>query len=242
MDVVLPELVSCELHSYGLIEPALTSLFIEAVAPDAVVFDVGAHLGYYSLLAAGLGGRVHAFEPARSTARLLERNVGDRATVAVAGLWSEETTLELKDFGPAHSAVNTFVSVRDEGLSDPDGAYPAPVTTLDRYVEDTNEVPSLIKVDAEGAELQVLRGAETTIRDARPVVTIEVGDTRTDRTSRPAIDFAMSLGLVPYEFGRDGLRPHEPRTTYGYGNIVLASPSTPVPDLSSSLGAYTANG
>lgn len=231
MNVVLPELVACEIAEHGVIEPAVTAVFIEVATEGTVVYDVGAHLGYYSLVAVGLGARVHAFEPSRSTLPVLRRNVRRAVVVAPIGLWSRETTLWLKDFGPTHSAVNTFLQPKDEHVTKADETYPARVTTLDRYAAETGDVPDLVKIDAEGAELQVLQGARQTILDARPVITMEVGDTRNERTSRKAVEFALEHGYVPYDLGDDGLRPHRLRDAYDYGNILLVPPGREPPSL-----------
>jgi len=221
IQVILPELVSCELHRYGLIEPALTALFIERIGPEAVVFDVGAHLGYYSMLAETLGAEVHAFEPAPETLSALRSNVGDQVRVVAKGAWSADERLELKDFGSDHSAVNTFVSSRDEDLDEPDATHTVPVTSIDSYVSLTRAVPTLVKIDAEGAELEVLRGASRTLEAHAPIVTIEVGDTEDELHSRKTIDFAVHLGYSPFELTVDGVMPHEVRERYGYGNLAL---------------------
>lgn len=221
IEVMLPELVSCEIHRYGLIEPPLTALFIDSVTPDSVVFDVGAHLGYYSMLAAHLEAEVHAFEPSKATASTLQKNLGRQVHLIAKGAWRTQGTLELKDFGSEHSAVNTFVSSRDEDLEEPDSSYPVTVISIDRHVAETGAVPDLIKIDAEGAELEVLRGATTTLMQARPIVTIEVGDTETEKHSRAAIEYARDLGYSPFDLHVDGLRTHEIQDTYGYGNIAL---------------------
>ena len=142
MQVVLPELVSCELHRYGVIEPGLTALFLDVVSPGTVVYDVGAHHGYYSMLAAELGARVHTFEPSRAALPLLKANLEDRAVVWSIGVWSSEGTLPLKDFGPTHSALNSFLSAKGEEVGDPKVTYAASVTTIDRHVERTGDCPS----------------------------------------------------------------------------------------------------
>lgn len=229
MRVVLPELVSCEIHEHGVIEAPLTAQFIELVGPGAVVYDVGAHLGYYSALAAALGGTVHAFEPSSGTLPDLRANVPGRVTIVPAALWDHETTFELKDFGAAHSAVNTLLSPKDEDLSDPVDAYAVDATTVDSYVERTRDVPTFIKIDAEGAELQVLRGAETTLVTARPYVSVEVGDTREQRTSRPALEFALKMDYAAYDLTDRGPTPHTLREGYPYGNVLLIPRETKPP-------------
>lgn len=221
LEVFLPELVSCELHAHGLIEPDVTALFIDTIEPGDIVYDVGAHVGYYSLLGSALGATVHAFEPARTTERALKRNVGDGAVVTAIGLWDGQGKLEFRDFGDEHSAVNTFLSSKDDGLTQPAATYEVPVTTLDLYVRDSDEPPSLIKLDAEGAELQVLRGGATVIRSARPLIAMEVGDTDESCTSRRAIEFALELGYDAFDLDESGLRPHELQDKYSYANVVL---------------------
>lgn len=232
MRVVLPELVSCEIHEHGVIEAPLTALFLELVGPGTVFYDVGAHLGYYSALAAALGATVHTFEPSHGPLPDLRANVPGNVTVVPAALWDQETTLELKDFGAAHSAVNTLLSPKDEHLSEPVETYPVDATTVDRYVERTRDVPMFIKIDAEGAELQVLRGAEATLATARPYVTVEVGDTREQRTSRPALEFALERDYAAYDLTDAGLTPHTLRDDYPYGNVLLIPRGTKPPVLS----------
>lgn len=224
IEVTLPELVSCELERYGLIEPGLTALFIDVVEESSIVYDVGAHLGYYSMLAAELGAEVHAFEPSDRTLLSLGRNVDGLARIVPKGVWSTDTRLELQDFGSAHSAVNTFVSSRDESLDEPDATYEVPVTSIDAYAAATGSIPTLVKIDAEGAELEVLRGAANTLTLHRPFVTIEVGDAEADPHSRRAIEMAGQLGYAPFDMTADGIRPHTPQETYSYGNVLLVPP------------------
>ena len=221
MDVVLPELVSCEIYRYGIIEPGLSRAFLDLVEPGAVVYDVGAHLGYYSLLAARLGADVHAFEPAPETLSLLRRNAGARVTIAPQGVWESAGSLELKDFGARHSAVNTFLFSKDETLSDPARTHTVEVTTIDDYVSDSGEVPDVIKIDAEGAELEVLRGARRTIERHRPIITIEVGDSGGPPQSRKVLDHAAALGYEPFDMSPEGRTPHILKETYDYGNVLL---------------------
>lgn len=231
LDVMLPELVSCELHAYGVIEPGLTALFMDAVDEGCFVYDVGAHFGYYSLLAAALGATVYAFEPSTGTAEILRGNVGDAVTVVNKGLWSEEAAMELKDFGEHHSAINTFVSSKDANVKAPATSYMVRVTTLDLHAQETRHPPNLIKIDAEGAELHVLKGAQATIRTASPLITIEVGDSSGERTSREVVDYATELGYAPYDLTDRGPRRHEKRDVYEYGNLLLIPPGADPPNL-----------
>jgi FkbM family methyltransferase len=221
LDVVLPELVACELDRYGLIEPGVTRLIIDEVRPGATMLDIGAHMGYFSLLGSTLGADVHAFEPSAGTIPLLERNIGGRARLVRKGVWHESGRLELKDFGPRHSALNTFLNPKDDSLDDPARRSVVEVTTIDDYCGSQGLAPDLIKIDTEGAERHVLEGGRRTIERHRPIVTVEVGDAPGTPPSRDALEFGLSLGYEPYEATAEGRAPHALQDAYPYGNIVL---------------------
>src|SRR5690554_5487228 len=64
----------------GIFEPASTEIAKRLVKPNDVVFDVGANIGYYSILfakQAGAGGRVLAFEPTKKYCKVLQRNIAE---------------------------------------------------------------------------------------------------------------------------------------------------------------------
>ncbi len=214
-------------------EPGVTRAFLDIVRSGTVVYDVGAHLGYYTLLAARLGAIVHAFEPSPETLPLLRGNVAGKGTVVPQGLWDSPGRVELKDYGARHSAVNTFLESPEEAGRDPVATHRVEVTTIDHYVDSGGAVPDLIKIDAEGAETEVLRGGVETIRRHHPIITVEVGHSSDRAGSRRSIDFAMSLGYEPYEMTPAGTRQHVPKATYSYGNILLL----PRRDVSSVPGA-----
>jgi hypothetical protein len=93
MNVVFPEIVSCFLYRYGFFEPDLTQIVIHSVNPGDVVFDIGTHFGYYSLLAShlvGPQGQVHSFEPTRHTHEVVYSNISDKGNVKLtnAAAWS----------------------------------------------------------------------------------------------------------------------------------------------------------
>ena len=93
---------------------------------------------------------------------------------------------------------------------------------IDDYVEQTRRVPNLIKVDAEGAELDILHGMRRTLHDAAPVLSIETGDY--DDMDSPAtassISFLDDMGYRCYEY-RGRLQPHERTARYDYGNLFF---------------------
>jgi FkbM family methyltransferase len=133
------------------------------VRPGDVVLDVGANAGAYTVLFAGWVGRhghVYAFEPATDTRRLLDEvialnGVADRVTTVGHAVGGEEGRTRFTTNGS--DGTNRVVSHAAAGTIE------VPATTIDAFCERLNVSPALIKVDVEGAELEVLRGARRTI-------------------------------------------------------------------------------
>jgi len=154
----------------------------EHVPRGGVFVDVGAHIGYYSLKAAsmvGPGGRVLAIEPNPDTVRRLRANIrasgASNVTVAPVACSDSEGVLEL--FAAAH--INTGAS----SLSEANASHFGPVTAayrvqgrrLDGIVQESGVTRvDVIKIDVEGAEFMVLKGAAETLDRYHPVVVIEI--------------------------------------------------------------------
>ena len=154
----------CWLGSYGF---AKQRRFAELVKPGAVVYDIGAHVGFYTLLAAtrvGPRGRVVAFEP-------LPRNLAFlRMHVSMNGM----TNVVIQAVAVAdHHGIQRFDDSAgpSEGHLAAEGSLVVECVTLDELVA-SGEIPppDLIKIDVEGAELMVLRAGEATIRTHKPII------------------------------------------------------------------------
>lgn len=146
MYVRVPELVGNALYLDGIIEPATSRVLLEWLRPGAVFFDVGAHYGYYSVLAGravGPGGAVVAFEPGRDTQDILRRNVHAMANVHVENIAVGDTDgiVTFRDYGVGHSALNTVLEdarvPRGERRRLRAHSYDVTSTRLDTYVAST---------------------------------------------------------------------------------------------------------
>jgi FkbM family methyltransferase len=148
------------------------------VNEGAVFYDIGAHIGLFSLAAARVGARVVAFEPDPETvARLqshLERNhFAEHITVVSAAAWShdcEKITFRRglpRSQGGVHSHDSAPVLARGPEIE-------VSCVSLDHFVNAGGPVPDVIKIDVEGGEAQVLQGAAHTIRAAHPKLAIEI--------------------------------------------------------------------
>lgn len=149
----------------GTYEPDSTAVFLQHVRPGAVVFDIGAHVGYYSVLAshlAGPSGRVFAFEPRPFNLQCLLRHKELNSL----------PQLEAFDVCVGASAGSArFESRTGSGTGHlaPDGDLAVKVISLDDWLREGRLVaPDFIKIDVEGAEREVLEGARELLRERRP--------------------------------------------------------------------------
>ncbi len=140
----------------------------EAVIPaGGVVYDVGANVGYYTLLAAeivGPNGRVVAFEPLPRNLHYLRAHLSLNGVTNVllsdAAAWDSPGTVRF-DPGPDNS----------EGHVTSGGEFDVHAVTLDEFrTENGLPLPDVIKMDIEGGELHALRGAVSILTDAAPLV------------------------------------------------------------------------
>jgi FkbM family methyltransferase len=140
----------------GTYERHMQRLFRERIRPGAIVFDVGANVGFFTLLAsklAGDSGRVYAFEPLPRNLDFLERHVrlNDLANVYVEALAVAATS------GEAHFRVAQHASMG--GLAE-GGDLRVVTASLDDLIASGHVArPDFIKMDIEGAESDALRGA-----------------------------------------------------------------------------------
>ena len=152
----------------GSYEPENTRIFESLLQPGATVVDVGAHAGYYTLLSAGLvapGGDVHAFEPNPRNVEFLRRHVRINR---LSSLRIEAAAVADVD-GMSRFRFGTGSGT---GRLGEDGTIEVPTVTLDSYCDRHQLEPTLIKIDVEGAELRVLRGAVQTLEHSRPIVVL----------------------------------------------------------------------
>ncbi|HWJ57752.1 MAG TPA: FkbM family methyltransferase [Vicinamibacterales bacterium] len=134
-----------------------------AVRPGATVIDVGANVGAYTLLFAtwaGPDGRVFAFEPATASRTGLVRHLALNGLAGRVTVRSEAVS----DGG----GTRPFIDAGTHGdnrivPAGTNGASVVPAVSLDDFCADLAPPPDVIKIDVEGAELAVLRGARRTI-------------------------------------------------------------------------------
>lgn len=152
----------CWLGSY---EYKKRKLFESSLRKGDCVYDVGAHVGYYSVIAScvvGEKGLVYCFEPLPANICLLYRHItlNSLRNVIVVPTAVSDTN------GSALFEENAGSAV---GHISPNGSIAVPLVSLDQFVKNSR-VPTHLKIDVEGAEFMVLVGAEALVRKFSPVI------------------------------------------------------------------------
>jgi FkbM family methyltransferase len=180
---------------FGTFEPAVTREIERLVQPGWRVLDVGAHIGYHTLLmarCAGPHGKVIAFEPWPDNFQVLRDNVAlnncanvtlvSKAVMERAG----RVNLGRIDADPLSSTVTTA----NEGGTDVEAV------ALDDFVKENlaGETVNFVKMDIEGAETAALEGMRAVLRSHATVLLIELHGCGADPQQHPAIEVLRQAG------------------------------------------------
>lgn len=185
----------------GYWESWLTIFCARTLQSGMVAFDVGANLGYYTLLFAdrvGASGHVVAIEPNPATFALLEESVRlngfeHNVRLVQAAATDRDGTLDL--FVPRGEPKNATVAV-DGGDQPAESRVSVPGIPIDRLSAELDQV-DFLKIDVEGAEPAVLAGMSETIARFRPMIVLEFN---ASRYADPA-EFLGRLLAVYEDFG-----------------------------------------
>lgn len=194
-----------------------------ALSPGKTFVDVGANLGIYALVASrivGPSGRVIAFEPSQQSFLLLKENVALNSFANVQiypAAVSDRTGKAFLYHGadPSQSSLGKDPCLKSKGEE-------VVTQSLDNALSQASvECVDLIKMDVEGAEELVVRGANKVISSYKPTIIFEVNQEATARlglSSRGAWDLLESLGYKFFRVRGDGV--HEANSLPILGNIV----------------------
>jgi FkbM family methyltransferase len=172
----------------GTFEPALQYLIDRCLNPGEAFYDVGANVGFLSVLAArrvGPQGQVHCFEPLPANADQIRHNaqLGGLRQVSVhqIALANSQGMAKFRvSTVPTFGALEGSPMAVDQQVS----TIEVPVSTLDHVVKHLRlPKPAMVKIDIEGSEADFLTGAEETIREHRPILLIELHGTNKEVAS-----------------------------------------------------------
>lgn len=196
-------------------ELRLALYMLKNLSKGSTVFDIGAHFGYYSLLCShliGASGRVVAIEASARVFQILKRNTLNNKNINTLNLGCSDQNGEIPffDFPIQHSEFNTSIPNLYHGTdwvrNNPPVETKIEVKTLDSIVNELGFIPDFIKIDVEGAELEVIRGMNQVLSTTKNLVIAMEFPCRKDKHANhlKAANKLAEKGYLPHLIGRDG--------------------------------------
>jgi FkbM family methyltransferase len=195
-------------YVFGTHEPAVVEGLEELVQPGWTAIDVGANIGYFTLLMAnrvGPRGKVIAFEPLAENFRILQENIKLNSHPNVVAencaLMSSSERVELRSATPGAITWVASVRVKQDSAVESESVE---AISLDEYVQKKGIAKvDFLKIDVEGAEESVLDGAINVLERDKPVLLIELHELDRFKDKHPAI---LKLRDRNYQVRTLGLR------------------------------------
>ena len=195
--------LSLQMHDYidrsiffDSFEHQCRSIILNFLKPGSVFLDIGANIGYYSLLASrrvGEKGRVIAFEPNPITVKRIQKNI----------VLSGASNIELFDFALSNkedvvelycptSETHGYTSMRNHGWENVD-CYKVSTKKLDDSLPTNLTRIDLIKIDVEGAEMLAFEGAREVIKNFKPPILMELNEKASENFGYDTLDVVKLL-------------------------------------------------
>lgn len=174
---------------------ALEQRLFPQLAQETVCLDIGANIGNHAVNFADFFAHVHAFEPNRKALDLLHINARLKPNITVheVGLSDRAQTLDVVQ--PMYNLGGTGENANSrDGQDDHVELQLVPLDSMDLDLD--GKAIAFVKIDVEGHEAEVIKGAAATLAEHRPVIGMEVDRKSVDGGSSPALDAAHALGYA----------------------------------------------
>ena len=194
---------SCPELALGTYEVPIQNIFAQHLKTSDVFYDIGANVGFFSIIAAKLvgdTGKVYAFEPGEGNAKSIRHNaqLNNFSQVEVIEKAVSNTSgsgqLLLAKYSGGHALATA------DAPPDLAGELTVNIVSIDDLIAQNKiEPPNFVKVDVEGAELDVLKGMTETIKTYQPTIIYEIDDgdrTAYERKYGELESFLQSLGYT----------------------------------------------
>jgi FkbM family methyltransferase len=195
-------------------EIRLAKFIILNMTEGSHFLDIGAHYGYFTLLAShlvGNSGKIMSFEPAENSHKLLSINTKNLKNTSVFKLAvsKSEGTLVFYEFPNLHSEYNSSDVSQFENEAWFTNSKPIKVevqaTTIDAITGDKPFYPQLIKIDVEGGEYDVIKGGINYLKNYAPKIIMEyLEPNRKNESHKKALDLLLSIGYTSNLITKDG--------------------------------------
>ncbi|MEL7489725.1 MAG: FkbM family methyltransferase [Pseudomonadota bacterium] len=189
----------------GIREPVATGHILSILGEEDVVLEVGANIGYYALIESRICKKIYAAEPHPRNFQRLQENISRNLRTNIE---AHNIAFGQAD-GPiflACSSLSNWHSCKNVDASDTNTIEIAGFK-IDSFFEE-REAPTFIKMDVEGYELEVLRGARKTLARANHLFLEIHGDILSENEIRECLDMIAESGLAPsliVQYDRPGM-------------------------------------
>lgn len=201
---------------FNRMETAQTEAMLAELTTGKIFFDVGANVGYYSILASkrvGEKGVVAAFEPFVGNLAFLHRHVELNKAKNVKILpFALSDRFSIASFSPGENSAQGHLA---ENIGGGEDFVYVPTISLDEIAAKMNCSPDVLKIDVEGAEMEVLRGAEKVLREAKPAIFLS---THSPELRRDCLEFLRGIGYEINSLFPEDADSHEFAAKFLRGN------------------------
>jgi FkbM family methyltransferase len=177
---------------FNLAEPEQLQMAKNLLKPNEICFDIGANVGLYTILFARHSKHVYAFEPLPRNLRYLYQVIKlNRVTNVTIVPSAVSEKIELLSLAEGENCAL--------GKLDRLGQQPIASLSCDDFVDTYQVIPSLIKIDVEGAEMSVLKGSHNLIMNYKPTILLSI---HSDALRSECIEFLKKFGyqkIVPLD-------------------------------------------
>ena len=201
-------------------EKATTKLFKQVVKEGNMLVDLGANIGYFTLLAAkivGPEGKVFAFEPEPQNYNYLKKNIAlnnyDNVKVIQRAVSDKngKTELYICDYDTGHHTINKYdgIDAYSRGRSTKNHSIEIETITLDSFLEEENTHIDVVKMDIEGAEMLALLGMDKILRKNKnikmfieffPLLIEKMGNSPREFIRKLLEDYKFSIFVIPGDY------------------------------------------
>lgn len=194
-------------------EIRLARFILKKLKEKDVFVDIGAHFGYFSLLASKIArqGAVYAFEASGNNFEILKKNTHNIDTIQLIhkAVADRNETIEFYELPVIYSEYNTLEAEQFKQESWYKNIAPrkrsVESVTLDTFVREMGIAPAMIKIDVEGAEHKVIAGARTLLNHNAPVLIMEYVESRRNNLNhKKAVRLLNEMNYRTYRITQSG--------------------------------------